>query len=235
MSTFKASQSLARLLDLMARLRSPCGCPWDADQTPESLRPYLVEETYEVLDAIDRGDSSAIREELGDLLLQIVFQARIFEERGEFDMAAVAEAITAKLIRRHPHVFIEGETGDPATLTARWEQIKAEEKRQKGEKASPLDGIPRQFPALLRARKVADKGRRAGVDGLEPKTLATKATVQWQQLLLEKKSETLGNLLFSLAGLGAVWGLDAEEALRQAVDRFCRDVAVPESIADPPR
>ncbi|MBE0595813.1 MAG: nucleoside triphosphate pyrophosphohydrolase [Desulfuromonadales bacterium] len=227
MSIGRASQSFDRLLQIMATLRSPHGCAWDASQTPESLKPYLVEEAYEVMEAIDDGNPAAIREELGDLLLQIIFQARIFEERGEFDMAAVAEAIADKLVRRHPHVFAGETDDDPVTLAIRWDQIKAGEKRDRGEENTVFAGIPRHLPALARAQKSILKAQRAGFLDLDPAALARAAAGQLATLPISPQGEgspgaALGDLLFTLVGLGASLGLDAEEALRQATDRFCR-------------
>ncbi len=154
MSTLRASQALGRLVEIMALLRAPeKGCPWDAEQTPESLLPYLVEETHEVLEAIETGDPAAIREELGDLLLQIVFQARIFEERGEFDMAAVSETIVEKLIRRHPHVFADQTDRDPQALAAQWERIKAAEKPQREETVQHPGRRPAQPAGFAQSAK----------------------------------------------------------------------------------
>lgn len=152
-----ASTAFAHLLDIMATLRSPNGCPWDAQQTPESLKPYLLEETYEVLDALDRNEPMSICDELGDLLLQIVFHARIFEERGLFTMTDVSNAIVNKLIRRHPHVFADNQTGDKRMLAAQWDRIKTEERRADGKTGSLLGNIPRQLPALQTAQKLAAK------------------------------------------------------------------------------
>lgn len=225
MNNSKTAVAFDRLQGIMALLRSPEGCPWDAAQTPESLRRYLLEETYEVLEAIDTGEPGAIRDELGDLLLQVVFQARIFEERGEFDLGDVASAIADKLERRHPHVFGGSAERDMAILDLQWERIKAEEKQERGKPESPSDEIPVGLPALARARKVAEKmGRK------EDRTRDARETVeQLEQDLLRFRSallrdapreteESLGQLLFSIARIAAEAQIDAEEALRQAIN-----------------
>ncbi|MEJ2199498.1 MAG: MazG family protein [Desulfuromonadaceae bacterium] len=215
-----AGTALNRLLDIMARLRSPEGCPWDAEQTPESLKPYLVEETYEVLDALDRNKPAAIREELGDLLLQIVFHARIFEERGLFSMADVVGTIVDKLIRRHPHVFNGVEAGDAARLRAQWDRIKAEEQRTEGKSPS----IPRQLPALQKATKLANKTF-PGTESREE--LQQLALLELQQLATwspEEPRDILKNrfasLLFTLARMGNALQIDSEDALRQYTNRL---------------
>ena len=216
-------RAVGRLLEIMAVLRSPEGCPWDAAQTTESLKPFLVEETYEVLEAIDRRSPAAICEELGDLLLQIVFHARIFEERGEFDLGDVAAAITSKLERRHPHVFGDEKERDLEVLGSRWETIKTGER---GETVSPLAGIPAGLPALMRASKVARRASRLGLDRPAPlqtvlETLRREMHGLEEAIQRDDRGECeqfLGTLLFELAGLGSRLDIDAEEALRQKTE-----------------
>ena len=159
-----AAEAIDRLLAIMARLRAPDGCPWDLEQTLESLRPYLLEETYEVLEAIDAGDGGAHREELGDLLLQIVFQARLREEAGAFAFADVADAISDKLVSRHPHVFGDAKVKDAEGVLKQWAALKREEKVKKGGGLSALEGVPRQLPALARADRLTEKASRVGFD-----------------------------------------------------------------------
>jgi MazG family protein len=219
-------QAIARLTTVMATLRSPGGCPWDAEQTPQTLKPFLLEETYEVLEAIDKGDPSAIRDELGDLLLQIVFQARIFEEQGDFDLADVACSISDKLVRRHPHVF-NGKETDRDALDAQWETIKFGEKAGRGESTRALAGVPCHLPALARARKVSEKASRVGFDWNEADEVFAKVQEELAEFELARQSrdlrgmeEELGDLLFSIVNLGRFLGIDAEEALRQTVNRF---------------
>ncbi len=222
-----ALASLRRLLEIMAVLRSPGGCPWDAEQTTQTLRPYLLEEAYEVLEAIDGGDPAAICDELGDLLLQIVFHARIFEERGEFDFADVAAAIADKLVRRHPHVFGESTTRDLHELSAQWERIKAEEKTEPASARMALDGIPSALPALVRARKMTEKAVRAGLMRNEPATSLGRIRTLLDSLEVAVRGDApaapeshLGNILFELTDLGRHLNIDAEEALRRANSEF---------------
>jgi tetrapyrrole methylase family protein/MazG family protein len=171
----RTSLAVERLLAIMARLRGPDGCPWDREQTLATLRPYVLEETYEVLEAIEDGDPEAHREELGDLLLQIVFQARIAEEEGRFDFAGVADAISEKLLSRHPHVFGPGAQGadarpDPGAPGVRdadgvlrqWAALKKQENEAKGRGKSVLEGVPRELPALARAERLTEKASRVG-------------------------------------------------------------------------
>jgi MazG family protein len=227
MPTARTLEALGRLLEIVATLRSPEGCPWDAEQTPESLKPYLLEETYEVLDAIDAGEPTSICDELGDLLLQVVFQARLFEERQSFDMGNVANAITDKLIRRHPHVFAEQRQSSIETLDIQWDRIKTEEKEQRGELPTVLGGVPRHLPALLRARKLSERASRVGfdwptVDGIfakiEEELREFKDALQHADQ--QAMTDELGDILFAVVNLGRFLNIDAEEALRQTVNRF---------------
>jgi nucleoside triphosphate diphosphatase len=216
-----------RLLNIMSTLRSPNGCPWDSQQTPESLKPYLIEEVYEVLEALDRDEPSAIRDELGDLLLQIVFYARIFEERGLFSMTDVINAIADKLIRRHPHVFAGTQAGDAQMLEAQWDQIKTEENRARGKSTSLLGNIPRHLPSLQKAVKLAAK--------IFPATESREIVIHMVQKNLHKLtalsgSETkdtlenrFGTLLFNLARMGKVLHIDAEDALRKINNRMLEE------------
>lgn len=223
----RAAEAWMRLLEIMAVLRSPQGCPWDAEQTPQSLKPYLLEEAYELLEAIDSGDPAHIRDELGDLLLQIVFHTRLFEEQGAFDMADVAGAIADKLVRRHPHVFAGRESGDRHALNAQWDRIKAEEKIGRGETSTVLGGIPRHLPALLRARKLTEKASRVGFDWPEVDGVFAKVHEElrefeeaMQQRDQSAMADELGDLLFAIVNLGRFLDIDAEEALRQTMNRF---------------
>lgn len=220
MNETETGAAFMRLLQIMARLRGPEGCPWDAEQTTESLKPYLLEETYEVLEALDHGAPDAIRDELGDLLLQVVFHARIFEERQHFDMHAVVNAIADKLERRHPHVFANQQC-PPEQLHAQWERIKAAEgtsaPRKRGE------SHPWQLPALLGARKALNKCARQSTvptANIDPqallKLLVTASKSAEDSAILTR---ILGDLLLATVDIGRHLGLDAEEALRQAVKR----------------
>ena len=196
----------ARLLDLVAvmdRLRSPGGCPWDAEQTHLSLLPYLLEETHEVIEVVRAGDRVGLAEELGDLLLQVVFHARLAQEHPEqpFDIDEVAAGIVAKLVRRHPHVFADGDAGTPAEVAASWAQIKAAEKPHRG----PLDGVPASLPALARAQKVLGRLGDPEPDGSEPAS---------------PEPAALGDRLLALVAQARALDLDAELELRAAVDRW---------------
>ncbi|MFA5516739.1 MAG: nucleoside triphosphate pyrophosphohydrolase [Desulfuromonadales bacterium] len=222
----QASQALARLLEIMDRLRAPEGCPWDAAQTPESLCPYIVEEAHEVIEAIEAGEPAAICEELGDLLLQVVFQSRIFEERGHFAMADVCEAISNKLVRRHPHVFAGQSVRDEKSLAAQWERIKAEEKGAPAT-SSLLDGVPRSLSALHRARKISEKASRAGFDWPDTAGILLKVREEWAELeaALSQRDHNaieaeLGDLLFSLVNLARFLDFEAEGALNKTISRF---------------
>src|SRR3989442_12828403 len=156
--------SFVRLVEIMARLRSPGGCRWDREQSPESLRPYVIEEAYEVVEAIERGDPDALRDELGDLLLQVVFQSQLAAEAGRFTIADVAAAIADKLVRRHPHVFGDVEVRDADEVMRNWRRIKAEERQARGGKHDLLGGVPAASPALVRAEQLGEKAGHVGLD-----------------------------------------------------------------------
>lgn len=211
----------SRLLDLvstMDRLRSPGGCPWDAEQTHESLATYLLEETYETLEAIETGDDAHLREELGDLLLQVIFHARIAEEHeiGSWTIDDVAAGLTDKLVRRHPHVFGDSEEADSAAWVAgRWEQLKREEKGR----TSAVDGVPISQPALALAAKIVHRAQKSGLDVPLPDATAPSVTDRDQ----------LGDTLLVLAASAADQGIDPEQALRGAVRRYIDKVKATES------
>jgi MazG family protein len=223
----RASEAIDRLLAIMARLRAPDGCPWDLEQSLETLRPYLLEETYEVLEAMDAGDPGAHREELGDLLLQIVFQSRLREETGTFTFADVADAISDKLVSRHPHVFGDGKVKDAEGVLKQWAALKREEKRKKGGGLSALEGVPRELPALARADRLTEKAGRVGFDWPDAAGARAKVTEELRELdeavASGRRTEIeheLGDTLFALANLGRKLGVAPEEALRGTVGRF---------------
>ncbi|MCW5891904.1 MAG: nucleoside triphosphate pyrophosphohydrolase [bacterium] len=233
-----AVAALARLVDIMHRLRAPGGCPWDREQTPETLRPYLVEETYEVLDALDAGDPGAVRDELGDLLLQVVFHAEIAAEHGEFTIADVAAAIADKLVRRHPHVFADVQAEDAEAVIANWRRIKAAERAAKGE-VGVLAGVARALPALARAQQVGDKLAQVGFDW--PDAAAVLAKVDEERTELgaalaagdaAQAGRELGDLLLTLASLARHLGVQAEMALRDATARLMARVGHVEQAAN---
>ena len=207
---------LQQLIDIMARLRSAQGCRWDRQQTPESLKPYLLEECYELLEAIDRGQPQEICDELGDLLLQVVFQAQIFSERGDFAMQDVAAAINKKLIRRHPHIFA---SANAEGHEERWEEIKLQERKERGQPTSLAERIPTTFPALKRAQKIAKR-----CPFSDNSTIIAKVKSQLSSLgsqIIDKTDAcgelqaSVGTLLFHLVQLANNLGVDAEESLRQ--------------------
>ncbi|HSI39204.1 MAG TPA: nucleoside triphosphate pyrophosphohydrolase [Xanthobacteraceae bacterium] len=241
----RPSRDLAELLALMAALRTPgTGCPWDLEQDFASIAPYTVEEAYEVADAIARGDLDDLRDELGDLLLQVVFHARLAEERGAFDFGDVVEAITAKLIRRHPHVFGDARGLDAAAVKQVWAQIKAQEKSRRAEHraaqglpAEPearrtLDGVPLAQPALVRAVKLQDKAARVGFDWPSAAPVLDKIREEIAELEAEiaagnraAAAGEMGDILFALANLARHLGVDPEAALRGTNAKFERRFA----------
>jgi tetrapyrrole methylase family protein/MazG family protein/ATP diphosphatase len=218
---------IERLLDIMARLRDPeGGCPWDLEQSFESIAPYTIEEAYEVEDAIQRGDFAQLRDELGDLLLQVVFHAQMAREAGHFDFAGVVASICDKLVRRHPHVFGDARIDSARAQTDAWERQKAAERARDGAR-SVLDGVPLGLPALLRARKLISRASRAGFAWPEVEDAADKVAEEIAELRVEiatgdraRLEEELGDVLFAAASLAQRLDLDAESALRGASARF---------------
>jgi MazG family protein len=212
----------------MARLRTPeIGCPWDLQQTFATIAPYTIEEAYEVADAIARGDIDDLRDELGDLLLQVVFHARMAEEARQFTFADVVLAITEKLIRRHPHVFGEARGLAPEEVKHLWEEIKAEERRAKpAAEASLLDGVPVALPALTRAEKIQKRAARGGFDWPSPDGPLNKIAEEIEELRNAKTpseiDEEIGDLLFSVVNYARHTGVDPEAALRNATGKFER-------------
>jgi MazG family protein len=230
--TSQESHPVFRLVEIMARLRSPeGGCPWDLEQTFATVAPYTIEEAYEVADAIERGELADLKEELGDLLLQVVFHARMAEEIGAFDFAAVAEAINAKMVRRHPHVFGDAHHRSSAEQTEAWEAIKAQERAAKSAAptASLLDDVPVGLPALTRAVKLSKRAARVGF--VWPSAVEVLAKLHEEVAELEaevaagdvdKARDELGDVLFVCANLARALDLDPEAALRGTNAKFVR-------------
>ena len=222
---------ITKLVGLMQRLLAPDGCPWDREQTLATLVPYLVEETYEVVDALASGSVADHREELGDLLLQVIFQSELRHAEGAFGIDDVARGIVAKLVRRHPHVFGEVKAANAGQALASWAKLKAEEKAKQGKKGA-LDGIPQSAPALLRASRAGEKAGAVGFDWPDATGPRHKVDEELGELdralaggnRAEIESE-LGDTLFALVNLARKLGLDAESALRAATDRFGRRFA----------
>ncbi|WGD31387.1 nucleoside triphosphate pyrophosphohydrolase [Ancylobacter sp. WKF20] len=236
------SRDLQRLIDIMAALRTPgTGCPWDLEQDFASVAPYTIEEAYEVADAIARGDFDDLCDELGDLLLQVVFHARMAEEQGRFDFGDVVTAITAKMIRRHPHVFGDVRGRDTAAVNAAWDQIKAEEKAAKAERQrlrgldtrredeGALAGVPVGAPALTRAVKLQTKAAKVGFDWPETRSVLDKIREEIDEVEAEivagdraAAAGEIGDLLFALANLARHLDVDPESALRGTNEKFVR-------------
>ncbi len=216
------------LLAIMARLRDPQGgCPWDLEQNFATIAPYTIEEAYEVAEAIAQGDMGALKEELGDLLLQVVFHARMAEEAGHFAFAEVAGGIAEKMIRRHPHVFGEAEIRSAEEQTRAWEAQKAAERAAKSqEKDSALSGIAAALPALMRAQKLGARAAREGFDWPDAGGVLAKIHEELEEVTRaetqEERAEEIGDLLFAVTNLARFWELDAEEALRRANAKFTR-------------
>jgi MazG family protein len=228
-------ETYPRLVELMQRLLAPDGCPWDREQTFESLRKYTLEEACEVIDAIDRGDMRELREELGDLLLQVVFLGELARAKGAFGPDDVVEAICSKLVSRHPHVFgdvkVEGE-GAAEKVLDQWEQLKAAEKKAKGEKKGVLDTIPKSLPALTRAQRMGEKVRRVGFDW--PDASGPRAKVEEELDELDRAVASgdagrieaeIGDAFYALVNVARHHGVDAEAALRVTMRKFERRFA----------
>jgi len=223
------------LVDIVARLRAPGGCPWDREQTHDSLKRNLLEESYEVIEAIDRGDPAILSEELGDLFVQVAFHADIAQEAGEFQLEDVLRKINSKLVRRHPHVFAGGHADDAREVERNWEQIKAQERKDKGEIKSPVEGIPNDLPALAYAQLLQDRVGKAGfewddVSGVLDKIVEEVAEFK-AAVTTEEKVHELGDLLFSMVNLTRWAGAHAEDVLRQANQRFGRRYLRMEQLA----
>ena len=227
-----AGERFQQLVEIMRTLRSPSGCPWDREQTVKSLRPYVLEETYELLDAVDRGDYDALRKELGDFLFEAVFLAQICEEEGRFSIADSVKAIADKLIRRHPHVF--DANGTPlqtaGQVTAQWEDIKAQErKNDKGREKTVLAGVPRSMPSLLRAYELSSRAATVGfdwvraadvVDKIEEEIREVRESIATKGVASSETEEEIGDLFFAMVNLARTLGVEPEAALRQANNKF---------------
>lgn len=215
---------LDALIGIMAALRGEKGCPWDREQTSESLKPFLVEEAYEVLEAIDEKNPEAVKEELGDLLFQIVFQCRIAQEKGDFGMTDVIEKISRKMIARHPHVFADADYKTSAEVLVHWE---AQKKLEGKQRESLLEGVPRTLPSLLRAHRLQDRAARVGFDWERVDDVLKKLDEEIGEFrdAMERRQENeieeeLGDLLFMLVNLSRFIGVNPEEALRKTISKF---------------
>lgn len=238
----RAGRRFEKLVDVQAQLRGPGGCPWDREQTHDSLRPYLLEETYEVLEALDSGDDKRLVSELGDLLLQVVFHAQLASEEGRFDAGDVADAIREKLIRRHPHVFGTARARNSTEVLKRWEELKAEERRAEGkpERRSLLEGVPKNLPALSEAFQLTRRASNVGFDWQRLEGVLEKLEEEASELRRASRSgrngrktaraahrrtrarieEEAGDLLFAAANVARFLKLDPEIALKKANRKF---------------
>ena len=212
------------LVDIVARLRAPGGCPWDREQTHESLKRNLLEECYEALEAIDQGEPQLLAEELGDLLVQIAFHADIAREAAEFELADVLTSVNRKLVRRHPHVFGDAQVADAREVERNWERIKQAERDQAGTRQSPVDGIPRDLPALTYAQLMQDRVARVGFEWDDISGVLDKVLEEVDELRRaatdEERAHEVGDLIMMLVNLSRWMGIHAEDALRQANQRF---------------
>ena len=220
--------SLSKLIKITDTLMGEDGCPWDKVQTRESLKPYLVEETYEVLDALDANDPEKIKDELGDLLYQILFHSKISSLKGEFDFRDVIDNLSEKMVRRHPHVFKEGELNTPDQVVKQWEEIKRNEKNQANQK-SILDNIPKNLPSLFRAQKLQKKAAKEGFDWDQINDVFDKLDeeiAEFKEAVLKKKSadiqNEIGDIIFVITNIAKCYKIDAEEALRSTNNKFIK-------------
>ena len=220
--------SLSKLIKITDTLMGEDGCPWDKVQTRESLKPYLIEETYEVLDALDANDPEKIKDELGDLLYQILFHSKISSLKGEFNFRDVIDNLSEKMVRRHPHVFKEGELNTPDQVVKQWEEIKRNEKNQANQK-SILDNIPKNLPSLLRAQKLQKKAAKEGFDWDQISDVFDKLDeeiVEFKEAVLKKKSadiqNEIGDMIFVITNIAKCYKIDAEEALRSTNNKFIK-------------
>jgi XTP/dITP diphosphohydrolase/ATP diphosphatase len=241
-SQSNAGEALQQAADIMARLRAPDGCPWDREQTFDTIKRHTLEETYEVFDAIERRNMPDLKDELGDLLLQVLFYAQMASElppeAGRFDIRDVAENLSAKLIRRHPHIFSDAVATTPAAVLRNWEQIKQEEKKSKPAMKSLLDDIPRTMPATLEASKLGSKAAKVGFDWPDTNGLFDKLAEETAELRAEiarqdqdKIEAEFGDLLFTMMNLARHLKLDSESALRRSNAKFRARFAAMERAA----
>jgi tetrapyrrole methylase family protein/MazG family protein len=222
------SKGFADLVAIMARLRGKNGCPWDRRQTKEDLKPFLIEETYEILEALDKGDDQGLQEELGDLLFHIIFMSRIAEEEGAFAIDDVIQGIAEKMQRRHPHVFGSSEVSDAHEVETNWARLKAAEKPR----GSLMQGLPRHLPALMRAYRLTQRASQVGFDWEHQDQVWAKLEEELQEFrdaLREERKEALpeefGDILFTLVNLARFVGIDPEDALRRTTNKFAQRFA----------
>ncbi|MDD5758959.1 MAG: nucleoside triphosphate pyrophosphohydrolase [Desulfobulbaceae bacterium] len=217
------------LRQIIVRLRQPDGCPWDIKQTPESFKSYLIEETHELLEAIDRNEADLVKEELGDLLFQVLFLNQLFEEQGQFTLSQVISSITEKMIKRHPHVFGDETITSEEEQRLRWNQIKAQEKKEPKAVADLLDNVPRSLPGLRRAQRVSERVASNGFEWRDTEQAFAKLHEEISELQeavaqggSEQIADELGDVLFMLVNLGRLTRTNSEDALQKATNKFIR-------------
>lgn len=223
------SEAVSNLISLALRLRGPDGCPWDALQTDSTIKIYLLEEAYEVLDAIERGSPDDVCLELGDLLFQIIFLVILASERGEFDLVKVIEKVTEKMIKRHPHVFGDASVDGPADVSENWQRIKMSEKGGPKSPSSLLQDVPVNLPALLRAHRLGERASKVGFDWEGREEIWDKVKEEFEELNetltgndKDRIGEEIGDLLFSLVNMARHWGMNSELLLRDANQKFLK-------------
>jgi tetrapyrrole methylase family protein / MazG family protein len=227
----QSNNPMERLRGIVARLRAPDGCPWDREQTHQSLKPHLLEECYELIDAIDAQDATELKEELGDILLQVVLHAQMAAEEGRFTFDEVAQTVADKLVHRHPHVFGENRLPDSAAVLQQWDKIKRKEKQ---ERKSALDGVPKALPGLARAQKVQTKANRVGFDWDDAAGAFAKIGEELREVESaseETLSEEIGDLLFAVVNFARKKNLDAEQLLNGATAKFSERFQAIEKLA----
>lgn len=229
MNDNRLSKAASALNELVLKLRGPGGCPWDAIQTDDTIKMYLIEEAYEVLDAIDKKSPGHVCEELGDLIFQIFFLSALASERKEFDLVDVMDQITEKMIRRHPHVFGDKTVNGPSDVSDNWEKIKKEEKKEHKPHSSRLAEVPLGLPALLRANRLSERAAKVGFDWAGKKEVWEKVEEEFRELAdvvkeqdAGKISEEMGDLMFSLVNLARHWGLNGEQLMMEANQKFLK-------------
>ncbi len=234
----KDTTKFDRLVEIIDTLRSPEGCPWDREQTHESIKQYLIEEAFEVIEAVEDDSDEDICEELGDVLLHVIFHAQIASERGAFDINDVIDGISEKIIGRHPHVFAEGDAKTSEEVLREWEQIKLREKKEKKGKSSLLDGLPMSMPALLVAQRMQEKASRIGFDWPDAKAVWAKVREEFEELdevieegNPERIQEEFGDFLFALTNMARFLDFSSEMVLREAITKFKRRFAHVETRA----
>lgn len=220
---------ITKLTALMERLRGPEGCPWDRDQTMQSLTPFIIEEAYEVVSAIDSGDMEHIKEELGDLLFQVIFVSELAAEEGRFTMGDVIDGSFDKMVRRHPHVFGESRADTPEAVLKQWAEIKKAEKKGREKETGYLAGVPEVLPALLRAHKISQKASKVGFDWKGVEEVLDKLdeeTAEFKEAVRSRKAadmeEELGDMLFTMVNIGRFLQVNPEDALRKTIAKFIR-------------